>query len=53
MVGGLARMASLQAVIKLVKKLPKDERILIFIQFQDLLDQVEVALKNEKTQPRA
>ena len=46
--GSGAYGVKLQAVIKLVKKLPKDERILIFIQFQDLLDQVEVALKNEK-----
>ena len=37
----------LGAVIGLVKRIPKDERVIIFVQFKDLLEKVAEALKAE------
>ena len=36
----------LSSVIGLIRRIPKDERVLVFVQFQDLLDKVAEALKD-------
>ena len=37
--------AKLTSVISLIKRIPRDERILVFVQFQDLLERVDEALR--------
>ena len=43
--GGGSTGVKLASLIGLVKRLPRDERVLVFVQFQDLLDKVAEALK--------